>query len=165
MKQTLNLLTVFFFAILLLSCSTDTLDDDQNMSSNKEVVIPEAKAIEIEILNLINQHRISIGLNALESVDLIKGQAYSHTGYMVEIDEVNHDYFYSRKAYLQANANAQEVSENVAYGYSSANSVVNAWLNSEGHRHNIEGDFTHFEISAEKNQNDKWYFTNIFIKK
>jgi len=165
MKQTLNLLTVFFFAIALSSCSTDTLDDEQNVVSNKDVVIPEAKTIEIEILELINQHRISVGLNPLESIDVIKGQAYSHTDYMIEIDEVNHDYFYNRKAYLQANANAQEVSENVAYGYSSANSVVNAWLNSEGHRHNIEGDFTHFEVSAEKNQNDKWYFTNIFIKK
>ena len=165
MKQILNLLTVFLFAITLTSCSTDTLDDDQNVASNKEVVIPEAKTIEIEILNLINQHRLSIGLNSLESIDIIKGQAYSHTDYMVEIDEVNHDYFYNRKAYLEANVNAQQVSENVAYGYSSASSVVNAWLNSEGHRHNIEGDFTHFEVSAEKNQNDKWYFTNIFIKK
>ena len=53
MKQTLNLLTVFFFAIALSSCSTDTLDDEQNVVSNKDVVIPEAKTIEIEILELI----------------------------------------------------------------------------------------------------------------
>ena len=165
MKLTLNLLTVFFFAITLSSCSTDTLDDDQNVAKSNDIVIPEAKTIEIEILELINQHRISIGLNELKSIDIIKGQAYSHTDYMIDIDEVNHDYFHNRKAYLQANADAQSVSENVAYGYSSANSVVNAWLNSEGHRQTIEGDFSHFEISAEKNANDKWYFTNIFIKK
>ena len=165
MKLALNLLTVFFFAITLSSCSTDTLDDDQNVAKSNDIVIPEAKTIEIEILELINQHRISIGLNELKSIDIIKGQAYSHTDYMIDIDEVNHDYFHSRKAYLQANADAQSVSENVAYGYSSANSVVNAWLNSPSHRENIEGNFTDFDISAEKNNQGKWYFTNIFIKR
>ena len=57
------------------------------------------------------------------------------------------------------------VRENVAYGYATASGVVNAWLNSEGHREVIEGDFTHFDISAEKDENGRWYYTNIFIKK
>ena len=165
MKTTINLLAVFFFAIFLSSCSTDTIEEDDFKVTNETVVIPEAKTIEIEILELINQYRISKGLNQLGSIDVIKGQAFTHTDYMVEINEVNHDYFYSRKAYLENHVNAINVSENVAYGYSSASSVVNAWLNSEGHKANIEGDFTHFEVSAEKDENNKWYFTNIFIKR
>ena len=48
---------------------------------------------------------------------------------------------------------------------SNAQSVVNAWLNSDGHRQNIEGDFTDFDISAEQNANGQWYFTNIFVKR
>jgi uncharacterized protein YkwD len=84
---------------------------------------------------------------------------------MVNINEVNHDNFYSRKNYLVNNANALKVSENVAYGFSSASSVVNAWLNSDGHKRTIEGDFTDFDISAELDENNKWYFTNIFVKK
>ena len=71
----------------------------------------------------------------------------------------------SPKEYLSKNANAIGVGENVAYGYSTAESVVNAWIKSEGHKKNIEGDFTHFEVTAEKSSDDKWYFTNIFIKK
>lgn len=63
------------------------------------------------------------------------------------------------------NASATKVSENVAYAFSSAQSVVNAWLNSAGHRANIEGDYTDFDISAEQNEEGRWYFTNIFIKK
>ena len=164
MKLTINLLAILFFTVSFTSCSTDTIDEDVNVS-NENVIIPEAKAIEIEILELINQYRISEGLNALGSIDVIKGQAYSHTGYMIEVNDVNHDYFHSRKAYLEANANAISVSENVAYGFTNAQSVVNAWLNSSGHKQNIEGDFTHFEISAEKDENNKWYYTNIFIKK
>jgi uncharacterized protein YkwD len=84
---------------------------------------------------------------------------------MVSVDEVNHDNFFQRKNSLEQNASAIRVSENVAYAYSSAEAVVNAWINSDGHRANIEGDFTDFEISAEQNEEGKWYYTNIFIKR
>ena len=50
---------------------------------------------------------------------------------MVDNNEVSHANFYKRSDYLKANAGATKVSENVAYGYSSAESVVNAWLKSE----------------------------------
>ena len=164
MRTITYLLTVVCLAITLTSCSTDNLDEttDYNVEA---LVIPEAKPIEIEILELINQHRISIGLNVLVNHQLIKGQAFSHTDYMTDISEVNHDHFFNRKSFLVDNADAVKVSENVAYGFSSAASVVNAWLNSEGHRGNIEGDYTDFEISAELGENNKWYFTNIFMKK
>ena len=163
MRRITSLLIVFCIAISFTSCSTDSMDEIYEDST--VLVIPDAKPIEIEILELINQHRISIGLNALENLKVIKGQAFSHTDYMVNINEVNHDNFYSRKNYLVNNVNALKVSENVAYGFSSASSVVNASLNSDGHKRNIEGDFTDFEISAELGENNKWYFTNIFVKK
>ena len=84
---------------------------------------------------------------------------------MVEGDNVSHDNFYQRKESLQVNANANKVSENVAYGFNSAQSLVNAWLDSSSHRENIEGNYTHFDISAEQNSEGRWYFTNIFINK
>lgn len=37
--------------------------------------------------------------------------------------------------------------ENIAMGYTSANSVVTGWYNSEGHKANILGDFTHGAIA------------------
>jgi uncharacterized protein YkwD len=153
------------FAILTFSsCSTDSLDDkaDELELSLKET---QAKAIEIEILDLINDHRISNGLSLLEDMSLVKSVAYSHTDYMVDNDVVSHDNFYTRSNYLKANAGAKRVSENVAYGYGTAQGVVNAWIRSESHKANLEGDFTNFDISAEKNEDGRWYFTNIFIKK
>jgi uncharacterized protein YkwD len=88
-----------------------------------------------------------------------------YTNYMIEKDEVSHDFFYQRKEYLAENADAIKVGENVAYGYSSAEAVVDAWIKSNGHKENIEGDYTHFEVTAEKSDNGKWYYTNIFVKK
>ncbi|MBJ6369830.1 CAP domain-containing protein [Snuella sedimenti] len=158
----LSLLTLL--AVLSFSCSTDNLDD-QAEAIAKNLVVPDPKPIEVEILELINNHRLSKGLNPLNNMNIIKSQAYTHTDYMVENNIVSHDNFYKRSNYLKSNAGAIKVSENVAYGYTSAQSVVNAWIKSEGHKKNIEGDFSNFDISAEKNEDGKWYYTNIFIKK
>ena len=145
------------------SCSTESFPEEK---INLELTAPPlAKEIEIEILELINEHRITNGLSALNDHGTIKAVAFTHTDYMIEVDNVSHDNFFQRKQSLQDNANAVLVSENVAYGFSSAESVVNAWLNSDSHRENIEGNFTDFDISAEQNEEGKWYFTNIFIKR
>ena len=156
-----------FLAIVALlgftSCSTASVDDQINAIDVPTA--PQAKQIEIEVMELINAHRINQGLNPLQDHNTVKAVAYTHTDYMIEVNNVSHDNFFQRKQSLQANANANVVSENVAYGFNSAASVVNAWLNSPTHKENIEGDFTDFDISAEQNSEGKWYFTNIFIKR
>jgi len=58
------------------------------------------------------------------------------------------------------------VSENVAYNYQSNAGVLNAWLLSDGHKENIEGEYTHFGISIKTNPaTGKKYYTNIFMKR
>jgi len=145
------------------SCSTENVSDDIEAITLQAA--PVASLMEIEILERINDYRINQGLSALNNLNIIKSVAVTHTDYMVEVDNVSHDFFYQRKNALEQNANAVSVSENVAYAYSTAEAVVNAWINSDGHRANIEGDFTDFDISAEQNQDGRWYFTNIFIKR
>ena len=156
----LALLTTFTFT----SCSTVSMDDKAE-AMKMSLVKQEAKTIEVEILELINNHRLSLGLNPLNEMNMIKSVAYSHTDYMVDNDEVSHHNFFTRSNYLKSNAGAQKVSENVAFGYSSAESVVRAWIKSEAHKANLEGDYTYFDVSAEKNEDGRWYYTNIFIKK
>ena len=165
MKLLTKLPTLVLLAMLTFSCSTDSIDDNIENLVAKDLIVPQPKTIEIEILELINNHRLSMGLNPLHNMDIIKSVAYDHTDYMIEHNQVSHDYFFERKNYLMQNSGAKAVTENVAYGYTSAESVVNAWLKSEGHKENIEGNFTDFDISAEKNVDGKWYYTNIFIKK
>ena len=152
-------------ALLSFSCSTDSLEEDKIEALTSTSYVPETKVIEIEILELLNNHRLSIGLNPLKSMSTIKAQAYGHTGYMIDNSEVSHDGFLARKEALTSYTGASRVGENVAYAYSSPESVVNAWINSDGHRQIIEGDYTDFDISAEKDTNGKYYYTNIFIKK
>lgn len=164
MKKPTLLPVMVLFAMLMFSCSTDNMDDKiESIAVNSE--IPEAKIIEIEILELINDYRLNEGLSPLNNLGIIKSTAYSHTDYMITQNNVSHDNFFQRKSYLVNNAGANTVSENVAYGFTSAESVVNAWINSEGHRNNIVGNYTDFEVSAEQDAEGQWYYTNIFVKK
>lgn len=157
-----------FLAIVALlgfsSCATETSIDDQIEAMNLPTA-PEAKQIEIEIMELINAYRINEGLIPLNDHNTVKAVAFTHTDYMRAVNNVSHDNFFQRKQSLQANANANIVSENVAYGFNSAQSVVNAWINSPNHRDTIEGDYTDFDVSAEQNNEGQWYFTNIFINR
>ncbi|WP_055446180.1 CAP domain-containing protein [Lacinutrix mariniflava] len=161
MKTVLNLLLLTLFLTFATSCSTEENTEDLQL---QDVTIPEAKEIEIEIMELINAYRIDKGLNALSNHDLVKSQAYSHSDYMAEADNISHVNFYTRKSFLVNNAGASVVTENVAFGFTNAQSVVNAWINSNDHRVNMEGNYTNFDVSAEQNDQGKWYFTNIFMK-
>lgn len=163
MRQPTLLLLLVCIAFSSFSCSTDNMDE--NVDAITVTAAPQAKQIEIEILELINNHRLTIGLNPLNNMNDIKVQAYSHTNYMVDIGSVSHNGFHQRKNNLIANVGATKVGENVAYAYSSPASVVNAWINSDTHRDVLEGDYTNFDISAEKDADGRWYYTNIFIKK
>ncbi|HEY1133377.1 MAG TPA: CAP domain-containing protein [Nocardioides sp.] len=53
--------------------------------------------------------------------------------------------------------------ENVAYGYN-VTAVVNAWMNSPGHRANILGDFTHIGVGVAKGADGRLYYVQNFGK-
>jgi len=164
MKLLLKSCLLLFITVFAFSCSTDSLEATPSGSDLKLTTV-KVKSIEVEILDQINDYRLSLGLSPLEASNTIKSVAQTHTDYMIDNNQVSHDNFYERSSYLKENFGALKVTENVAYGYTSAESLVNAWLKSDSHRANIEGDYTTFDISADQNNSDKWYYTNIFIKK
>jgi uncharacterized protein YkwD len=162
----LNLVAFFALSTILFSCSPA---DDGIYFENNEVVNTtnvSYTGIENEILALVNDHRTSLGLTPLIALDIISGVADGHTEYMIEVGSVNHDNFSQRAQNLMDSAGAKTVGENVAYGYCTAEGVVNGWLNSPEHKSIIENpSYTHFGISTETNKENRNYFTQIFIKK
>lgn len=149
------------------SCSKDNEIPEEN-AKNKTVELVNTfayTAIESDVLDAVNKYRQSIGLNTLIKVDEVTLQADDHTIYMSTNEVVNHNNFNVRYSNLVNGVGAKSVAENVAFGYNSADAVVKAWIGSESHKENIEGDFTHFGIAIEKDKNGKNYFTNIFIRR
>ena len=60
--------------------------------------------------------------------------------------------------------NAKAAGENVAFGYATGETVMEGWLNSPGHKANIEGNFTHIGIAAIKDENGRYYYTQLFFR-
>jgi len=161
-----KLLCLTLVCVLSLSaCSKDSIEDN-DISKNLELNDDFAySTIEIEILDAVNSYRKSKDLTILQKLDDITIEAVNHTEYMVSLNVVNHDNFNKRYQNLVQEIGARAVSENVGFGYRTAEAVVAAWIKSEGHRANIEGSYTHFGISVEQDQAGKNYFTNIFVRR
>lgn len=161
--------------ISFTSCSNDDttediyLNEDTNSSSNSSnggSTTYNYTSIETETLAVINDYRVSIGLNSLVKIALISSQAETHTDYIIEQGKISHDNFTTRANYLIKNLPAKSVGENVASGFSTAKSVVNGWLNSPTHKAIIvNSKYTHTGISIKTDENGKKYFVQLFIIK
>ncbi len=108
-------------------------------------------ATELQTMVLINNYRVSIGLNPLEKINHMSYKSEEHDNYMIANNVVNHNDFVARSENIMKVLGAKTVSENIAYNYSTPEAALNAWLASPGHKENIEGDFTHFGISIREN--------------
>ena len=155
-------LLTFALMFTMVSCSTE---DDSTVASKEVVTNYNYNEVELRIVQLINQHRRSIGLNELQVINHISYKSEGHNEYMIDKQAISHDYFQERSKNIIEVLGAERVAENVAYNYVTAESVVAAWKNSPGHMKNIEGDFTHFGISVSTDvETGRKYYTNIFMK-
>lgn len=161
-KVCLVLISVLTFT----SCAKDNdLPQESSLKTADLVDYITYSSIEKDIINAVNDYRKENGLKELGTLDDITLQAIDHNSYMIQNKKVSHDNFDKRYIALVNEIGAKAVSENIGFGYRTADAVVNAWLNSEGHKTNIKGDFTHFGISVEQDEDGKNYFTHIFVKR
>lgn len=151
---------------MFTSCSKDTdLPEETAIKTADLVDYVAYSQMELDILNAVNAHRTEMGLTILKRVDGITFQARDHNKYMIKKNEISHDNFSSRYITLVNEIGAKAVSENVAFGYGTSEGVLKGWLNSEGHKKNLEGNHTHFGISVSQDANGRNYFTNIFVRR
>jgi uncharacterized protein YkwD len=149
----------------MVSCSTEDISGETASDVPAVVLNYDYSAIELETMTLINNYRVNKGLIALEKINHVSYKSKEHDEYMIANNVVNHDDFDARSNNIMKVLGAKKVSENIAYNYNSAKGAFDAWLKSESHKENIEGDFTHFGISIRENPaNGKMYYTNIFVK-
>ncbi|UZH55708.1 CAP domain-containing protein [Salinimicrobium tongyeongense] len=151
--------------IYLTSCSKESVDEVDSANLSAKLAPVNYSSIELDVLELVNAYRQQQGLNSLLYLDEGSIEAAGHNQHMIKDNEVCHHFFGSRYQSLVKSVNAKAVSENVGFGYSTAEAVVKAWIKSDGHRENLEGDHTHFGISVKEGNDGKYYFTNIFVRK
>ena len=96
---------------------------------------------ENEVVWIVNDYRVSIGLNALVSTTALSDVARAHSLHMVI-----HDFFAHQnpegdspgQRILKGGILWSMAGENLAAGYSSPETAFDAWMNSPGHKENIE---------------------------
>jgi uncharacterized protein YkwD len=166
MKKMMCAMMFVVISIAMNSCSADSAEGTDNSTTTETLVTNYTyNDSEIETMKLINDYRVSIGLNALEKINHISFKCEEHNNYMIANNVVDHNDFTSRSNNIISVLGAKKVGENVAYNYKTSEAAVRAWLDSPGHKENIVGDFTHFGLSVTTDaKTGKKYYTNIFAK-
>lgn len=116
------------------------------------------------VLDLVNQYRSQNGLdalildNSLCRVAQAKAQDMSDSGYFAHESPNYGSPFDMMTAF---GVSYRTAGENIAMGYSSPQAVVEAWMNSEGHRANIlNGSFTKMGLGHVASGN---YWCQMFV--
>ena len=92
-------------------------------------------------VELVNQHRVQVGCEPLAWHADVAEVALAHSADMVARDffaHTNPDGENPFDRLTNAGIDYSAAAENIAYGYPDAPSVLQAWLDSPGHRSNIE---------------------------
>lgn len=136
-------------------------------------------AIESEIVRLVNVQRGLAGLPPLAVNLRLNAAAGMHTADMVRITNVygvdaghQHVLFGTSRPQVTDRLDAAgydtwttayAYGENIAYGYSSAAAVMNAWMNSSGHRANIlSPTFKEIGVAVGVDRFGRLFFTQNF---
>ena len=134
----------------------------------KNIYVDSPKTtIEEDILNYVNQDRKSKGLGLLKLNEIESSIAAEHSRNMATGKVAfGHNGLTARakKIRKQLGVAITTVGENVASGQMTAKEAVEGWLQSPGHKKNIEGDFTLTGIGWAKDKKGMIYFTQIFTK-
>lgn len=135
------------------------LDSEAIALSNASDSDTGLRAEALEAFNQVNEIRAEAGLDRLVWDQNLETVA------SVRAEECNTKFSHTRpdgREWYTVNSKIQG-GENLAYGFDTANDVVEAWMNSPTHKDNILYDeFTGGSISIYQNDNGTYYWANEF---
>lgn len=168
------MLRIFLIVLFIQSCenAVDKTKLDQlqkNLLPDIDSVIPDevtSPSFEQELMGLINDHRLEQGLSPLVKEDELSFIALKHSQNMaMKVVPFGHLGFSQRcEESRLVLSGGNWCAENVAMGYDTPKSVFNGWMNSAGHRANIESSkATVTGIGYAINGLGTYYWTQIFL--
>jgi uncharacterized YkwD family protein/spore coat assembly protein SafA len=132
-------------------------------------VLDDVKQIENEVVRLTNQQRAKYGLPPLQADWQLARVARYKSADMRDKNYFSHQSpTYGSPFTMMKNfgISYRTAGENIAAGQRTPQEVVNAWMNSPGHRANIlSKDFTHIGVGYAKGGSYGHYWTQMFIAK
>lgn len=126
-----------------------------------------ASAIEKEVFDLVNKTRASYGLSQLTWANDLAAVARAHSQDMINrrfFDHTNPDGLSPFDRMRAAGIRYRTAAENIAYGQRTPEAVMNAWMNSSGHRANIlNASVKELGVGAVANSAGTIYWTQEFV--
>jgi uncharacterized protein YkwD len=147
-----------FWRAIIMACLFPLLSSMQDGGNYDDM--------EKDILHYVNADRESKGLKPLKLNSFESSVASEHSKNMASgKTPFGHKGMDARiKKISKELGPLSQAGENVAVGQMTAREVVEGWLNSPGHKRNIEGDFTLTGIGYAKDKSGAIFFTEIFTK-
>lgn len=137
--------------------------EDANTPENKPEADKELTFAE-QVVELVNQERTKAGLNAVTLDKSIASAA------LVRAKEIETSFSHTRPngskfstALTEQGVTFKGAGENIAWGQKSPEAVMQAWMNSEGHRANIlNKNFTKIGVGYYQNASGRNFWTQLF---
>ena len=138
--------------------SEDTNTPENKPEADKELTFAE------QVVELVNQERTKAGLNAVTLDKSIASAA------LVRAKEIETSFSHTRPngskfstALTEQGVTFKGAGENIAWGQKSPEAVMQAWMNSEGHRANIlNKNFTKIGVGYYQNAAGRNFWTQLF---
>ncbi|MHC9390380.1 CAP domain-containing protein [Clostridioides difficile] len=145
------------------SDSTNKPDDNNNSDSTSE----NFSAYQKEVVDLVNVERAKAGLNPLTLDSSISNVATKKSQDMIDNNYFSHNsptYGSPFDMLKKFGVSYKTAGENIAMGQKTPKEVVNAWMNSEGHRKNIMNpNFSKIGVGVAQKSGGSIYWTQIFV--
>ena len=138
--------------------SEDTNTPENKPEADKELTFAE------QVVELVNQERTKAGLSAVTLDQNIASAA------LVRAKEIETSFSHTRPngskfstALTEQGVTFKGAGENIAWGQKSPEAVIQAWMNSEGHRANIlNKNFTKIGVGYYQNAAGRNFWTQLF---
>jgi uncharacterized protein YkwD len=140
-------------------------DSGSDAVEDKNPQTDEMAEFAAKVLSLVNIERANYGIAALSCGNALLNQAA-----MIRAAELIDKFSHTRpdgsscfSAYTDLGGAYRRMGENIAYGQSSPQAVVDAWMKSDGHRRNIlNPDFTYLGVGVAKSSSGRLYWVQLF---
>jgi hypothetical protein len=157
-------LTILTITLILVRTNQDT----RSRAASGTCTIDEPLIIDLveqEFLRILNAHRVSINVGELRLSQTLSKAAQWQTEDMIANNYRGHVDSTGRLAeqrLIDCGINGITAGENIVWSTVSAQDAFNKWMNSTGHKENIEkGSFSQIGISR-MNEGGTWVWVNTF---
>lgn len=144
----------------------DTQQETTQNGTQQNGSVQQGGSQQAQVISLVNKERSAAGLSSLSSDSQLaavaqkKAEDMAKNGYFSHTSPTYGSAFDMLKA---AGISYRTAGENIAKGQKSAESVMNGWMNSSGHRANIlSGSYTRIGVGYAVDGNGTPYWVQIF---